>query len=152
MTLPMTQHIYTVEFWDDFFKFKARSFGTECPRPNLSFCLAICLNGLRKTTKIIIIKSNQCPGRNSKSFFPEYTLETLPHEPAPSDIFKQSFRLTLANTTQRHITEGLDPQEQSHTDIGTQLRKWLQSLAGLNTVGSGHRVTYSRTPCHGSGG
>jgi hypothetical protein len=128
--------------------FNGKSSGMVCPWPNLGYCLAICLEGLRKITKIIII-NYQCPSRNSKPSL-EFKSETLLHEPTPFDIFKQSFRLTFQKSGTFHPAAKRDVtprktwilKNKDCTDIGIKPNKWLRNLVDVYRSVWGQKVTY----------
>lgn len=112
----------------------------KCLGPNLSAYLAICLEGLRKITKIIIIKNNQCPGRDQKSLSPNSNQKLC----SMNQLLPVSLNTVLLNsrksgafhpTAQHHTTKTLILKNKDCTGIGIQTRKWLQTLVGMYQVG-----------------
>jgi hypothetical protein len=109
--------MYIVEFCYDLWIFNGKRIEIKYLWPNLSDYLSIFLEGLRKIRKIII-KNNQCPGRDSKSLSPSSNQICCRMKTAPSGISLSKALLKSRksdafhqNSTAPH-SKDLNPQEQ----------------------------------------
>lgn len=141
--------MYIVKFCYDLRILNGKSFEMKCLWPNLSDYLAICLEGLRKITKIII-KKNQCPGRDMKLLSPNSNQKRC----SMNQFSRLSFSKVLLNsrksgafhpTAQHHTPKTWILKNKDCTDIGIQRENGFRLLWVCTWSVSGQKVTYFGT-------